>query len=384
MGFNIGNVANNVVNNVRNTLDQIGSLVRDVAQNVTIQSLSRLRDIADFASNLTGARIGSGLLAPRGGFPISPLGYSDKVVEAGVKLAKALFSKSPDAEYDGRIETYPKGQNLGSEPKVYIINGIQTDLAGREALAVETANKLGVNVNLIHNSTGGSGLIGAAKDLAECIGQLVLGIPSKPSQTLANEIFKNLTANPPKKMELIGYSQGSIMVAHAVSMAIERLKRAGYSDEQIRSLMSQSVKVKLVGTPIDISNPMHTILNVPGGKHLSWYFTMEDRLISGRGVPFNEVVNSEAGRRGELAEANFHTIRHEKDLVATVVRDLGIDDLARLASPATRGLYLAELGARIAYSLIGSAVEGGDPFAYHGYYNVYLPYMLSEGLLRAK
>lgn len=376
MGLRIGSF----INSIQSTFNRIDTRVKSIAQNITVQSLSKVQDLVSLAANLTSARAGSSLMNARGSFPLNPAGMSvDLVRNATRTLATAMSSSMPEASYDGTMTSYPKGRDLGSEPKVYLINGINTNQAGRERIANATANRLGVNVNMIHNSTQNP-----VMDVIECIKQLVLGIPSKPSKTLSDEIYKNLTANPPQKMELIGESQGSIMVTHGISLAIDRMKKEGYSDEQIKSLMSENVNVKLVGTPVDLDNPLHTILNVPpglagiGGKRLDWYFTTEDRVLYGKGVPFDERIRGEQGKPGELSKPNFQMIRHEKDLVATVVHDLGTDDLDMLIK--SPGLFLLTQGARLAYTLGGSFLEQGNAVAYHSYENVYLQYMVNEGM----
>ncbi|MBI4851871.1 MAG: hypothetical protein HY819_08760 [Acidobacteria bacterium] len=320
-------------------------------------------------------------LTPRGGFPENPLSFDNikyllKLVAGTIPLTSKL---TPDSKNDGKLEKYPKNGDLGSTPKVYAINGIATNELTRADMGNKTAQFLNKNVSLINNSTEGPAI-----DLLQCAKELFLGIPSKPTETLANEIYKNLTQNPPEKMELIGYSQGTIMTTHAVSLAITKMKENGYSDAQIKSLMSDNVRVALTGCPVDLSNPAHVVGNIPPGprtattKTISDYFTTSDRFLSGKGEPYGEKINREQGA-GELSRPNFEMLRHDKDLVATVIHDFGKDDVKDLAS--SPGKFLGRLGAKLLDQTLSSIRDTLNPFGYHMYDNVYLAYMIDHNIV---
>lgn len=320
-------------------------------------------------------------LTPRAGFPENPLSLSNikyllQLVAGTIPLTSKL---TPDSKNDGKLEIYPKNGNLESSPKVYAVNGIATNELTRADMGNKTAQFLNKNINFINNSTEGP-----AQDLLQCAKELYLGIPSKPTITLANEIYKNLTQNPPEKMELIGYSQGTIMTTHAVSLAITKLKENGYSDSQIKQLMSDNVQVALTGCPVDLTNPGHVVGNIPPGprtatsKTIADYFTTSDRYLSGKKEPYGEKITREQGS-GELAKANFEMLRHDKDIVATTIHDFGGDDLQQLVSRPAK--FLGRLGAELLNKTLASFKDTLNPVGYHMYDNVYLAYMVDHKLL---
>lgn len=347
-----------------------------------VGKLNKATDLLTLNANLLpklNANVSS--LTPRAGFPENPLsldniGYLLKLVLGTIPLTSKL---TPDSKNDGKLEKYPKSGNLESSPKVYAINGIATNELTRADMGNKTSQSLNKNVNLINNSTEGP-----AQDLLQCAKELFLGIPSKPTETLASEIYKNLTKNPPEKMELIGYSQGTIMTTHAVSLAITKMKDNGYSDSQIKQLMSDNVKVALTGCPVDLTNPGHVVGNIPPGprtvnsKTISDYFTTSDRYLSGKGEPYGEKITREQGS-GELARANFEMLRHDKDIVATVIHDFGGDDIKSLAS--NPGKFLGRLGAQLLDKTLASVKDTLNPVGYHMYDNVYLAYMVDHNLV---
>ncbi|MBL8151579.1 MAG: hypothetical protein JNN15_16760, partial [Blastocatellia bacterium] len=244
MSINIGSIARGIQNQVNDL--NIDSRIKNVA-NITVQNLAKAQDLLSVATGpFAGLKAARSIMNPRAAFPTPATSFSPtSVSNASRTLAAGARTALPESQVDGTITTYP---GASSTPKVYLINGIATDQAGRDSIGLATAAQTGRNVNLINNSTEG-----AVKDLLECVEQLIFGKASKPSQKLADEIVNNLTKNPPEKMDLIGFSQGTIMVTHGVSLAINRLKNMGYSDDQIKSMMSQNVTVKLVGTPVDVT-----------------------------------------------------------------------------------------------------------------------------------
>jgi len=320
-------------------------------------------------------------LTPRAGFPENPLSFDNvkyllKLVLGTIPLTSKL---TPDSKNDGKMEKFPKGADLESVPKVYAINGIATNELTRADMGNKTAQALNKNINFINNSTEGPAI-----DLLQCAKELFLGIPSKPTETLAGEIYKNLTKNPPEKMELVGYSQGTIMTTHAVSLAITKMKENGYSDSQIKTLMSDNVRVALTGCPVDLTNPAHVVGNIPpgprtaGSKTIADYFTTSDRFLSGKGEPYGEKIVREQGA-GELKDANFEMLRHDKDPVATIIHDFGADDVKDLASKP--GKFLGKLGAKLLDQTLNSVRDTLNPFGYHMYDNVYLAYMVDRNLV---
>jgi hypothetical protein len=377
------NINNNRSDFSLNLFDQ--NRTNDVNQSSNVDSIGKLGKPTSLLS--LGSSLLSGLgsavssLTPRAGFPENPLSFDNikyllKLVAGTIPLTSKL---TPDSKNDGKIEAFPKSGNLGSVPKVYAINGIATNELTRADMGNKTAQALNKNVTFINNSTQGP-----AVDLLECAKELFLGLPSKPTQTLAGEIYKNLTNNPPEKMELIGYSQGTIMTTHAVSLAITKMKENGYSDSQIKQLMSDNVRVALTGCPVDLTNPSHVVGNIPPGprtatsKTIADYFTTEDRFLSGKGEPYGEKITREQGS-GELSRPNFEMLRHDKDPVATIIHDFGADDVKDLSS--RPGKFLGRLGAKILDQTLNSLRDTLNPFGYHMYDNVYLAYMVDRKLV---
>ncbi|MBN8725613.1 MAG: hypothetical protein J0M03_22130 [Acidobacteria bacterium] len=348
----------------------------------SIGFLPKVKDILSLGSKLF-PKLGSNTtsLTPRAGFPENPLSFDNlkyllKLVAGTIPLTSKL---TPDLKNDGKLEQYPKGQNLPTVPKVYAVNGIATNELTRADMGNKTAQFLNKNVNFINNSTEGPAI-----DLLQCAKELFLGIPTKPTETLANAIYKDLTKNPPEKLQLVGYSQGTIMTTHAVSLAITKMKENGYSDSQIKQLMSENVRVALTGCPVDLTNPGHVVGNVPPGprtassKTIGDYFTTEDIFLSGKGEPYGTKINREQGP-GELSRPNFEMLRHDKDVVATVIHDFGADDIQSLKS--NPGKFLGKLGSQILSQTLASVRDTLNPFGYHMYDNVYLAYMVDHKLV---
>lgn len=357
--------------------------VKEIAQSAAVDLATRTQDLLS-----TGAAAIPGLdrLAPslpsRASFPSNPLSLSNlkylgRLLLGTIPLTNRL---SLDLVEDGKIETYPKNGGLKSDTKVYLVNGVATNDGARATMGEQTARGLGRNVTFVNNSTTGVGF-----DLLQCVQELVFAKSTKPTETLANEIVKNLTSATPQKMELIGYSQGSIITTHALSLAITRMKADGYSDAEIKQLMSDNVRVALAGCPVDLNNPAHTIANVPPGmpgpetKRLDYYFTVEDRLLTGKGDrPFGEEIKRETGS-GELARPNFEIIRHDKDLVATTLHDIKLSDLSDIVKDPV-GLA-GRLGAQVLEDVGVSIKDTINPVGYHMYDSIYLDYMINKGLI---
>lgn len=367
MPISLGSVLNRIENFQNRELSSTTSVTpAKLAQNQDLLSVG--------ATFLPGLERRTSSTASRAEFPTNPLSFDNLKYIGNLLIGTIPLTKNLrlDTVEDGKIEKYPKSGNLASEPKVYLVNGIATNDGMRAQMGEQTAKALGKNITFVNNSTEG-----VATDLIECLKELVFAIPSKPAKTLSNEIYQNLTSTPPKKMELIGYSQGTIMTTHALSLAITKMKDNGYTDAQIKDLMSQNVKVALTGCPVDLNNPAHTICNVPPGipngetKRLDYYFTVEDRVLDGKGPNFSEDISVETGQ-GELDKPNFSIVRHDKDLVATTIHDITLGDLKDIGRDPV-GL-LARLSAQLIEDLGNSFKDTLNPVGYHMYDIVYLDY----------
>jgi hypothetical protein len=375
--------------NMGNRLAKTNNKVNDAVQNLTgnrsVEGINRLGNTPDLLAigtqMLPSLQKSSSTIAARGGFPSNPFSL-DNLKNIGQLLLGTIpltTNLLPDFVADGKIQSYPKNSNLPSTPKTYLVNGIATNDSLRQVMGNETSKALGKKVNLINNSTDGPVL-----DLLQSAQELVFSVPTKPTQTLSNEIYKNLTQQPPAKMELIGYSQGTIMTTHALSLAITRMKQNGYSDAQIKGLMSANVRVALVGAPVDPNNPAHTIFNIPPGlpgantKRLSDYFTVQDRLLDGKGEPYVENIRREQGA-GELARPNFELVRHDDDLVATAIHDIKVEDLGNLFKNPIDAL--TKIGKDLFNDVGRSLLDTGNPVGYHMYDVVYLDYLVKNKLV---
>lgn len=378
-------IIGNIFNKVEHAVDTFTQPLQELAHTKGLDAIGNKSAntdlVASKAVSLPGLDGIKSNVASRASFPSNPLSLDNfknigKLLLGTVPLTKYLL---PDFVEDGKIETFPSSQAKSSDPKVYLVNGIATNDGGRDTMGKDTASATGKNVTFVNNSTDGP-----AVDLLQCVSELVFAQPTKPTTTLSNEIYKNLTSQPPQKMELIGYSQGTIITTHAISMAITRMKENGYSDDQIKGLMSNNVKVALAGCPVDLNNPAHTITNVPPGpagpdtKRLDYYFTTEDRQIFGAGEPYTEKINRESGA-GELSKPNFEILRHDKDLVATTIHDIKLKDLGDIVKDPA-GLF-QRIGSQLIDDLGSSFKDTLNPVGYHMYNNVYLDFMASRNLI---
>lgn len=377
--FNIGRVLDNISNRLQDVTENLSKIAESTATGAIGRLAKTAQSVATTADLLPGLSSTALNVAKRGGFPANPVSLENfKSIGQLLLGTIPLSGLLPDKVNDGKIEQYPKDGSLGSEPKVYLVNGIATNEYMRDVMGAQTSQALGKNVTLVKNSTEGP-----VMDLIQCVKELVFAVPSKPTETLSDEIYKNLTSEPPQKMSLVGYSQGSIVTTHAISLAIARMKENGYSDEQIRNLMSTNVRVILVGCPVDLNNPAHTIANVPPGlptsetRRLDYYFTTQDRQLYGKSEPFTEQITRETGSE-ELDRPNLEIVRHDKDLVATTVHDLDLGDIYGLfQNPAQ---VLSDIGAQLLDDLGSSFKDTLNPVGYHMYEPIYLQYMTSKGL----
>jgi hypothetical protein len=377
----------NLFGAIQNVADglNLDAFVKNITDNMkATQSVLRSVDFMQTASGSMNFVAGSAPVAGYGDLP--PVDMGAQFYEAagsilqsvGKEIGKSFDNAFPDLKNDGKMETYtPDGLKTKEESNVYVLNGVDMDEAKRAGQAKDTSKMLGKNVNMIHNATAGLPL-----DAVEYVKETFLGIPSPASQKLSDEMYKKLTSNPPQKVEVIAYSQGSMQATQALSLTVARLKKDGMSDEEIRGRMSTYVDVTFVGTPVDPNNPLQLSWNVPpgvpNGQHrLDWYFKTEDVVLHGKNPPSSQTIT----KNGPPGETNFRMIRHEKDPVATWVHDTGPGDLALLATAATMGpfafmnpFFVPYAGYRAAV-IVGelglNVAEKGDPFGYHDYSNYY-------------
>jgi hypothetical protein len=185
-----------------------------------------------------------------------------KVVKQGVdafesgpvRQAKvSLFgggSKPSDKVYDGQFvgaggKTFPPGTPLDQIPgvtprnnpnpdkTVIYVNGILTPKEAQSSDLQAIADKTGAKAIGIHNSTEGF-----VTDLAQCV-QDKLDKGTNPAvDTLADTLYSELKAG--REVHLMGYSQGGLITARALSDVQRRLRiEDGMSKGDVEKLMSK-------------------------------------------------------------------------------------------------------------------------------------------------
>jgi hypothetical protein len=81
-----------------------------------------------------------------------------------------------------------------------------------------------------------------------------------------------------------------------------------------------------------------------------------------------------------LAKPNFEIVRHDKDLVASTVHDITLQDLGDIVKNPV-GL-LAKLGSKLIDDIGNSLKDTANPVGYHMYDTVYVDYMVNKGLIK--
>jgi len=397
------NIQDSIAQSCRNALEALTQTTTEtVGQNIQ-QAQNLLQSLDILEPSLHGAVSTAVPASEYGDYPVD-MGAAfyetmgSLVQDVAGAVSNALDATFTDFANDGEMQVFHPSakaveEHAGrAEGKVYVVNGVRMDNDKRVEMGQDTADLLGSDVTLIHNSTGGD-VFGLITDTYEYLAETFFAVPSPATETLSNEIYTNLTSDPPQDIQLIGYSQGSTQTADALSLAIAKMKQDGMSDEEIRQCMTDHVDVTLIGTPVDPGNLLQMDLNVPPGfagigqKRLDWYFTTEDRVIHG-GTIGNQNANESATITSEGSDPNFVMIRHEKDIIATSVRDAGnLMDIktvleAFLAPELTLfdptfSLYIGFRALTVVAQATAGALETDthDPVGYHDYDDIYYEYM---------
>ena len=81
--------------------------------------------------------------------------------------------------FDGQVLKYAANPGYGDVPRVYFVNGIQTDATGHAAAAMELSQITERAVYGVFNATGGIGAKGMVQDLLQCGGDWLDSVSSQ-------------------------------------------------------------------------------------------------------------------------------------------------------------------------------------------------------------
>jgi hypothetical protein len=133
----------------------------------------------------------------------------------------------------------PKGNPNPSETILYV-NGIMTPLDGQLKEMQSIADTSGAKVVGIHNSTQG-----LVTDLAQCVTDKLDKGANPAVDTLADTVYQELKAG--RDVHLMGYSQGGLITARALSHVEQRLRlEDGLSKAETEKLLGH-LKVETFG-----------------------------------------------------------------------------------------------------------------------------------------
>ncbi len=210
------------------------------------------------------------------------------------------------------------------------VNGMRTPPADRYQIAVHMADTLGRPVHLLHNPTEGPPV-----DLLEAYRELYTGVPTPVTQQLTSILIHRMLtwrANPGAPgITLIGHSQGSIQIVHAVRNAIDQLRLHLWLemaantrmrgmplppparlyaaiDAQIRDMLTRKLRIILTGSPVDPEAPYQPITRLSDGTPLSHFLAVQDVMLH-------------PSMAHETVTGNWILLRHPADPIATTVRE---------------------------------------------------------------
>ena len=227
--------------------------------------------------------------------------------------------------------TPPDLHPLFADTDILWVNGVRTPPAARQQIATHMADTLGRPVYLLHNPTEGM-----AADLLEAYRELYTGTPTPVTRQLTQILVQRMLtwrAHPQAPgITLIGHSQGSIQIVHAVRDAIDQLRlhlwlaattRArmlgsplpprdrlfAVIDAEIRAMLSHKLRIVLTGSPVDPAASHQPITRLADGTPLSRFLAVQDVVL--HPSVYQETVTG-----------NWIFLRHPADPVATLIRRL--------------------------------------------------------------
>lgn len=227
------------------------------------------------------------------------------------------------------------------QSRMYFVSGITSPADMRVNDGLVLANMTGKPVNIVHNNTNGM-----LPDSAETAMQVMGGRSNAPTDSMARALtqdLSNLMNNRPlaggdRNLTITAHSQGGVIATHALSQSIQNLRndrlpsgQRRWSDEQIRSVVSERVQLNLLGSPANVRNTNartgQPIAFVPptlrpavDEKPLSWFFGGPTNVASIR-----TEVNPPAAIPPGPGINNLH---HQRDPVPMNLQDTGRDDAA--------------------------------------------------------
>jgi spore coat assembly protein SafA len=266
-------------------------------------------------------------------------------VKKAAQAANIVIEKAIRSAFD-RIAS-PKTQGVTSpqsespslpflkKADIVFVNGILTDENGAKSQAQKITDALpkeaGKKADLVYNPTRN-----LVDDLLECRQELNAGQPTDHTLQLQQKIREHLEHNPPKPLVLVGYSQGSISTLNAVKRYIEQdltvppeIQRKG--PEAVKQFIKDklsNLRIILVGTPVNFSDPKHVVawvdLSKLGIKGVTGKVSLAELLGGDREIKISG--NSPTLPKQDLQDfwnsGGILVIRHEKDPVAQLIPDL--------------------------------------------------------------
>jgi len=209
MGFNIGNIARSVggfLGNVgKEVAKNVGNQVVDKVTSTVAKAVDKFEPVLYRASQAIDGVLN--LVRPRGPNP-------DKVNDG--KLVGGDGQTHPAGTPFGELTgTRPSNGSTPTE-KVLYVNGINTDLATQQATMQAIADKTGMEVVGLHNST--EGFIG---DLKQSAGDKVDKGANAAVDSMATTIYDELAAG--RGIHLMAHSQGGLVTSRALTDVRNRL-----------------------------------------------------------------------------------------------------------------------------------------------------------------
>lgn len=149
---------------------------------------------------------------------------------------------SPTASPSQVPAIYPSGRNWTGKTIIHI-NGIQNTKDAQYGALQHTANTTGARVIGIHNATEGY-----RADIGQTLGDREWKGENKAVETLADTVYNEITAAPPRSVHLMAHSQGAAVTSYGLHKAKERLQNeGGYTEGQAEALLRELVKVETFG-----------------------------------------------------------------------------------------------------------------------------------------
>jgi spore coat assembly protein SafA len=258
------------------------------------------------------------------------------------KAVRSAFDRIASPKTQGVTSPQPESPSLPFLKKadIVFVNGILTDEKDAKSQAQKITDALpkeaGKKADLVYNPTAlnpTTGIVGGlCGDLLECRQELNRGQAPGHTLQLQEKIRDHLNQAPPKPLVLVGYSQGSISTLNAVKRYIEQdltvppeIQQKG--PEAVKQFIKDklsNLRIILVGTPVNFSDPKHVVAWVDLRKFgIKGKVSLAELLGGDREIKISG--DSPTLPKQDLQDfwksGGILAIRHEKDLVAQVIPD---------------------------------------------------------------